>query len=776
MDFQQTDEQQMLAEQANRLLEERAHPDHLRALIDKKAQWDEELWRELAAMGFLGAAIPEEYGGLGMGRADLAVLSEALGRKAGAVPFFSSCVMAAEAILLSGSEEQKSRWLPAIASGEIVATLAAAEEGGDWHSARDVRLKGGLLSGTKAPVADAGIADLLVVSALGENGPTLALVRTDAPGVRSEQLSSFDELRAHFRVRFEDTPAETLAAISSPDLLSTIFDRAAIQSAFEAVGGAAACIEMARDYAMERQIFGRPLAGYQAIKHKLADLKMKVELARSAAAYGAWVADNDSAMLPAAAAAARLTAISAYEAAARENLQVHGGIGYTFEANCHFHYRRERTLSLSLGGRQYWADRLVEYGKGGAEPEAIDASVQDSEDEARFRKNAATWLAGNAPEFSFAKGEKVDDSRHAEVARAWQARLHEGGYSGLLLPKDIGGQGRSLVEALIFQEEESRYNVPRGPFTKIGLNMALPVIIKHGSDEQRAQHIEPTLTGERTWCQLFSEPGAGSDLASLRTKAVREGDEWIVNGQKVWSSWAHLTDWAILIARTDPTVPKHKGLTFFLLDMKSKGVETRPIRQISGEHDFNETFLTDVRIPDENRVGAPGEGWACAMTVLMGERLGSGGSDGDGGIARLIDLAAGIARGNGTLMEDPYIRARLGEYLAEEHAEAQFQAKLRSMVTNGENPGALASIVKLASASRMQSSSGFAMEMQGPHGIAHGSSDTENDRIWHDYIWSTALRVAGGADEVLRNQIAERVLGMPGEIRADKDVPFEKLK
>lgn len=776
MNFEQTEEQAMLAEQAGRLLDERAHPDALRKLIDAGAEWDEGLWREVAAMGFLGATIPEEYGGLGMGRSDLAVLSEALGRKAGSLPFFSSAVLATEAILLAGSEEQKAEYLPKLASGELIGAFAYAEGDHAEIAKQSVAFDGGRLSGSKYPVADAGIAELYIVIAEDKGEPVMTLVDAKAAGITKTKLESFDELRAHYRLDFDDTPAELLSSDVAV-ALDTLFDRATVQSAFEAVGGSDACISMARDYALDRKIFGRSLASYQAIKHKLADLTMKLELARSAAAFAAWCADHDPAHLSHAAAAARLTAIDAYENAARENLQVHGGIGYTFEANCHFHYRRERTLSLSLGSREYWAERLIKtLPADGTSLEAIDASNLDSDSDADFRKMAKKWLAENAPEFELPRGEKISDTRHAEVARGWQKRLHKGRYAGLMLPKEIGGRGASLMEALIFADEEAQYNVPRGPFTKIGLNMALPVILKHGRPDQIERFVEPTLSGEIAWCQLFSEPGAGSDLAGLRTKAVKDGDDWIVNGQKVWSSWAHLTDWAILIVRTDPTVPKHKGLTFFLLDMKTHGVETRPIRQISGEHDFNETFLTDVRIPDENRIGEVGEGWSCAMTVLMGERLGSGGGPAEGGIGALIKLASKVQRGNGTAIDDPYIRTRLAGYLADEQAEAQFQARLRAMVARGEDPGALASIVKLAAASRMQNSSGFAMEFRGAGGIAHDPSDSESQRIWDDYIWATALRVAGGADEVLKNQISERVLGMPGEIRGDKDVPFENLK
>jgi acyl-CoA dehydrogenase len=356
--------------------------------------------------------------------------------------------------------------------------------------------------------------------------------------------------------------------------------------------------------------------------------------------------------------------------------------------------------------------------------------------------------------------------------------LYKGGWAGLTLPKELGGRGLSGVEAVVFSEEESRYRLPKGPFTSIGTGMALPVIARHGNDAQRAQFVEATLKGDITWCQLFSEPSAGSDLAALRTKAVRAEDgsgDWIVNGQKVWSSWAHLTDWGILVVRTDPKVPKHKGLTFFVVDMKSSGVEARPIRQISGASEFNETFLTDVRVPDANRIGAVGEGWACCMTVLMGERLGSGAHRSR--VEPLLDYAAQTPDGHGgTMLDDRAVRSALAEALAEEQGERWFQARLRTMVSKGENPGALAAMVKLAFASRYQKVSGLGMELRGLDGIAADSADTFAPELQFDYIYSTAMRIAGGADEVLRNQIAERVLGMPGEVRMDKDVPFEDLR
>jgi len=402
----------------------------------------------------------------------------------------------------------------------------------------------------------------------------------------------------------------------------------------------------------------------------------------------------------------------------------------------------------------------------------------DSAEEAAFRAEARTWLADHAPAHAIAAGSKMTDVEEADRGRAWMRELYAGGWSGLTFPKELGGRGLTGSEAVIFSEEEGRYNLPKGPFTSIGTGMALPVIAKHGNHEQRARFVDATLKGDITWCQLFSEPAAGSDLAALRTKAVRADDgsgDWIVNGQKVWSSWAHLTDWGILVVRTDPALPKHKGLTFFVVDMKSPGIETRPIRQISGASEFNETFLTDVRIPDANRIGAEGEGWSCCMTVLMGERLGSGAHR--SGVEPILAYATATPDGRGgTMMDDRSIRQQLAEALAEEQGERFFQARLRTMVSKGENPGALAGMVKLAYASRYQKTSGLALELRGLSGIAPEHGDTQTGDMQYDYIYSTVMRIAGGADEVLRNQIAERVLGMPSEVRMDKDVPFEKLK
>lgn len=400
---------------------------------------------------------------------------------------------------------------------------------------------------------------------------------------------------------------------------------------------------------------------------------------------------------------------------------------------------------------------------------------KDTPEEAGFRAEARAWLEANAPGHVIPEGERLDDAEEVARGRAWQKALHDGGYAGILLPKSLGGRGGTIIEAVVFGEEESRFNLPKGPYIGIGLGMALPVISKHGRPDQIEKHAAATLRGEMTWCQLFSEPGAGSDLANVRTRAIRDGDDWIVNGQKVWSSWAHHADYGILVTRTDPGLPKHKGLTFFVLDMKTPGIDVRPIRQISGASDFNETFLTDVRVPDSARVGAVGEGWACCMTVLMGERLNQS-SDDRTGVRSLIDYAAATPRDGGVALDSSAVRLALATALAEEQAQRHFQSRLRTMVSRGENPGAMAAMMKLAYSSRLQKTSGLAMEIRGMDALAPSAGDSESRRIADDYIWSTAMRIAGGADEVLRNQISERVLGMPGEMRADRDLPFDQLK
>ncbi len=361
MNLALNDTQKELKEQVSALLAERATPDVLRRLIADNAPWDEGLWRAFAELGLLGAAIPEQFGGVGLGPMDLCVLAEEVGRAVAPIPFFSSACLASEAILLAGSEAQKATWLPKLASGEVVGTLAWTEGAGAPRlDGLVTRFANGALSGSKSPVPDATIAQICVVVASQAGRLVLALVDLAEPGVAATPMKGFDQLRHHSRLDFCEARAELLGAGDGADVLRRLWDRWAVYEAFEQIGAAESALYMARDYALQRYIFGRQLASYQAVKHNLANILVMIELARSNALFAAKALEEGRASVPAAAATARLAATRAYETAARENLQLHGGIGFTWEANCHFHYRRARLLALNIGSAEVWTDRLID--------------------------------------------------------------------------------------------------------------------------------------------------------------------------------------------------------------------------------------------------------------------------------------------------------------------------------------------------------------------------------------------------------------------------------
>ncbi len=359
MNFDLSDEQKMLAAQTRKLLAERASANHLRKLADKGLGWDADLWRAVADMGLLGAAIPEEFNGAGLSAIDVCVICEEMGRAPAPLPYVNTIGMAAESIRLAGSAEQKAAWLPGLASGELVAVYAWNEGLGACDpTALSTHVRGGRLSGLKSPAADVEFAQLVVVAAVEAGEPGLYIVPMPSKDVHVQALIGFDRLRRLSTLTFAGALADRLPGGSS-DFIRHLEIRGAVFTAFEQIGGAEACLYMARDYAMQRKTFGRVVASYQAIKHKLADILLEIELARSNAYYAAWALATNAPDLAEAAAVARVSATAAYDAASRENLHVHGGFGYTWEADCHFHYRRARLLAAYLGGPDIWGARLI---------------------------------------------------------------------------------------------------------------------------------------------------------------------------------------------------------------------------------------------------------------------------------------------------------------------------------------------------------------------------------------------------------------------------------
>jgi acyl-CoA dehydrogenase len=362
MNFEFSDEQNLLREQAQRFLREQCPLATVRAVLDSSTTaYDSELWQALAELGWTGVSIPEEYGGVGLGYLELCVIAEELGRSLAPTPYASSVYLATEALLLFGSEQQKQHFLPRLAAGEIIGTFAMAEGRGALNPARiATTVADAALSGEKLPVPDGDIADFAVVLAGGADGVSLYLVDLKGESVEREALESLDPTRSQARLRFSGTTAELLGEAGSGwTQMQTLFDRAAVLYAFEQTGGAQAALDMAREYALGRYAFGRPIASFQAIKHKLADMYIAATLARSNCYYGAWALSTNASELPLAAATARVSATQAFEECSSENIQTHGGMGFTWEFDCHMYYRRSKALAVNLGGLTAWEDRLV---------------------------------------------------------------------------------------------------------------------------------------------------------------------------------------------------------------------------------------------------------------------------------------------------------------------------------------------------------------------------------------------------------------------------------
>jgi alkylation response protein AidB-like acyl-CoA dehydrogenase len=367
MNFDFSDEQKQLRDEARKFLAEKCPPKAVRAVLEGKAAYDRELWQGLAEMGFLGVAIPENYGGAGAGHLELCVIAEEMGRALAPVPFSSTVYLAAEALLIAGSEAQKQKWLPKIAKGEAIGTLALFEgKGNPSPQAIKLAASGNALSGVKMPVADGAIADFAVVVArTGTSGResdiSLFLVDLTGVGVERKTLSSIDPTRGQAEITFSNAKAEPLGRPGEGwSLLTQVLDRAAVLMAFEQVGGSDRALEMGRDYALDRIAFGRPIGSFQAVKHLLADMYVSATLARSNSYYGAWALSTNASELPEAAAAARISATQAFQHCAKNNIQVHGGMGFTWEFDCHMFYRRANATALGLGSLSYWEDQLVD--------------------------------------------------------------------------------------------------------------------------------------------------------------------------------------------------------------------------------------------------------------------------------------------------------------------------------------------------------------------------------------------------------------------------------
>lgn len=677
-------------------------------------QGDPDAWRGpydgLAQLGTFGVAMPEESGGAGGTIADLcAMLDEAA---AAMVP--GPVASTALATLVLGNSH-----------AELLAALAAGERSaGVALSAAELTYAGGRASGSSAYVLGATAGAVLLLPA----GDTWLLVDSAADGVTVQPLPATDFSRPLARVLLNDAPAEVLDVPAQ-----RIVDLTATVLAAEAAGLARATLQTATEYAKVREQFGKPIGSFQAIKHMCAEMLLRAEQASVAAADAAQAAaDGGGEQLALAAALAASVGIEAAKANAKDCVQVLGGIGITWEHDAHLYLRRAYAIGQFLGGRSRWLRTVVELTRQGVRREL----QIDLESVADLRPEIAAAVAGVA-----------------EVpVQQRQAALAESGLQAPHWPRPYG-RAAGPAEQLLIDQELAAAGVER-PDLVIGW-WAVPTILEHGSQAQIEQFVPATLRGDLLWCQLFSEPGAGSDLAALRTKAVRaEGPSpsggtvpgWKLTGQKVWTSNARQADWGVCLARTDPDAPKHKGITYFLLDMKSPGIVVRPLREITGDELFNEVFLDDVFVPDEMVIGQVNDGWRLARTTLANER---------------VAMAQGTALGNPMeeLLQsvaelDAAQQDRLGELIVTAQVGSLLDQRIAQLAVAGEDPGPQASARKLIGVRYRQGLAEFRMDLGEGAGIVDG-------KLVHDFLNTRCLTIAGGTEQILLTMAGERLLGLP---------------
>jgi|OpeIllAssembly_1097287.scaffolds.fasta_scaffold18245_5 alkylation response protein AidB-like acyl-CoA dehydrogenase len=412
-------------------------------------------------------------------------------------------------------------------------------------------------------------------------------------------------------------------------------------------------------------------------------------------------------------------------------------------------------------------------------------NFDDTPEEARFRAEARAWIQAHAPKHLLPELELAGFGQPAlrsgdviAASKAWQKTKADAGWACLHWPVEYGGRGASPIERVIWQQEEGPYAKLAGIFI-IGQGMIAPTLMAYAAEPHKRRYLPPLASGEEVWCQLFSEPAAGSDLAGLRTRAERvggdSGDEWVINGQKIWTSGAHYSDFGMILTRTDPAVAKHDGLTMFFLDMKSPGIEVRPIKQVNGQSGFNEVYFNDVRVPDHQRLGSVGQGWRVSLTTLMNERL-SIGAGMPTGFPELLEFCRTFDTGDGLAIDNPAVRSKLATWAVRTSGLKYTAYRSISALSKGQTPGPENSIGKLVAGTTLQEIAAFALDLEGASGVlVDAAQPSASARFQAMLLRSPATRIEGGTDEILRNIIAERVLGLPADMRADRGMPFNQI-
>ncbi|MEV6568708.1 acyl-CoA dehydrogenase [Streptomyces kronopolitis] len=713
-----TQEQRDLAEAVGGWAARVMPPGEVRKLLDAApgTQGRPACWDQLAAQGLLGLHLPEADGGGGGDLLDLAVVLEELGRAAFPGPYLPTVLAAG--LLHRGGARHLVRAL-------VTGTRSAAVALGTGSLTATETDGGHVLDGTAPPVLAGADADLIVLAARTPGGTVWLAADAGALTVRAQE--SADPTRPTAEVRAEGVlvPADRLLDVDD----ALVRDLAGVLFAAESCGTAAWALRTATDHAAVREQFGRPIGQFQAVKHLCAEMLVRCEQARALVWDAARALDEPPEVRGLAAALATATALDAAVGCAKDCIQILGGTGFTWEHDAHLHLRRALVARALLGGGDTHRLRAARLAAGGAR-RALRLELPPEADGFRADARAA-----------------IDGARGLDPAAARRA-LAPTGCAAPHLPRPWG-LGAGPVQQLAIQQELAAAGVK---VSDLGIaTWVVPALLAHGTREQQERHLPPTLRGERLWCQLFSEPEAGSDLASLRTRAERvDGGGWRINGQKVWTSAAQWSGHGILLARTDPAAPKRKGLTFFLVDMKTPGIDIRPLTEITGDALFNEVYFDDVLLPADAVVGAVDDGWKVARTTLDNERVHMADQlTFDTGLEQLLTRAGESSEA---------VRVRLGALAAEAHALGCIGLRTTLQQVSGLEPGAGASIRKLVQTPHQQKVAELALELLGPAGAVREGA---GERALHGFLMSRCLTIAGGTTQVQLNVVAERLLGLP---------------
>jgi alkylation response protein AidB-like acyl-CoA dehydrogenase len=689
-----------------------------RSLLDAEVDALPAFWAELANLGLLGLHVPEDLGGSGFGLPETLVVAEQTGRYLAPGPFVPTVITSA-VLAAAGPDELRKRLLPGLADGSVI---GAAALGGE------VTYADGAATGKAGVVISGHLADVLVVAA----GDDVLVVEKSAGGVQATVPANLDQSRRAARVTLDAAPATVL-----PGARRLLTDVARAVLAAEAVGVAAETTEQAAEYAKVRQQFGRPIATFQAVKHHCANMLVAAELATAATwdAGRAGIGGGDQFTYTAAIAA--VLAVPAAVGNANLNIQVHGGIGFTWEHDAHLYLRRAAAVAAVLDTEQAAIEvtGLVRRG---------------------VRRAAAIELPPEAEPVRVAIGPDVARLRELAGEQRKQA-LIESGYAMPHWPKPWG-RDATAIEQLVIEQEFTAAGIKR---PSLGItSWIILTLIQHASPDQVARWVRPALSQDVIWCQLFSEPGAGSDAAGIRTRATRTERGWRINGQKVWTSGAHMADFGLATVRTNPDAPKHEGITMMVIDIHAPGVTVRPLKMPNGNSDFNEVFFDDVFVPDSDVVGPVDGGWTVARATLGNESVSIGGGDG----GRVMPAEAFIAPLDAHPERLAGGAGRVGRHIARTHMmgvlnqRSAYRAVVGAGDGQGRGPGPEGNITKLLLSEVGHETAAIMAELAGPDGaFLEGKGAMAALLI----LMNRALSIAGGTSEIKRNQMAERILGLP---------------